>query len=150
MATTESLEVSYRVAAARKDVFAAWTDPEIVRKWWAPPGLEAGPIEIDLRPGGSYRLTLLTSAGAAMEAYGVYREVDPPARLVYSWAWSGGEFDGLGDTLVTVEFQELGTRATRIVVIHERLEPEAAQAHADGWRGCIERLAGLTSERKGS
>jgi uncharacterized protein YndB with AHSA1/START domain len=148
MATTESLELSYRFEAPREEVFRAWTNPEQVRKWWAPPGLEAGPIEIDLRPGGSYRLTLLPPAGEPMEASGVYHEVDPPARLVYSWAWRGGEFDGLADSIVTVEFRELGVGATEVVVVHEQLPPEAARAHDEGWRGCFERLAPLVSLRK--
>jgi uncharacterized protein YndB with AHSA1/START domain len=79
--------------------------------------------------------------GEASHAFGKFHEVEPPHRLVYTWAWEGGEFDGLADTLVTVEFRARGAEVTEIVLIHERLGPEAVEAHRSGWIDSLERVA---------
>ena len=69
--------------APRAAVFAAWTDPEQVRHWWDPSGVPLSTCEIDLRPGGSFRW--INSAHGRDHLFtGTYREILPPARLVFS------------------------------------------------------------------
>ena|SRR2546422_3574602 len=70
---------------------------------------------------------------------GSYREVQPPERLVYTWCWERPEMD-IGETLVTVEFRDLGA-STEVVVTHDLFPSQAAcDQHQGGWSGCLDRL----------
>lgn len=95
--------------------------------------------EVDLRVGGRYRLGMRAPDGAAVYVCtGVYREVTPPSRLVYTWAWEGQ--DG-PETLVTVEFLDRGG-ATEVVLTHEGFADAGSRdQHATGWNGCLGSLA---------
>lgn len=111
MATTKPgsetvLVLSRTFAAPRERVFRAWTDPAILKKWWAAgPGFTPTVAEVDLRVGGRYRLGMRApDQGADYIVAGTYREVQRPARLVYTWAWEGTAGP---ETLVTVEFHAL-------------------------------------------
>jgi uncharacterized protein YndB with AHSA1/START domain len=71
--------------APRSLVFEAWTKAEHVRHWWDPSGLPLAVCEIDLRPDGAFRW--VNSAPGCGEGYsfaGIYREIDPPAKLVFA------------------------------------------------------------------
>ena len=70
------------LAAPRGQVFAAWTQPEHVRRWWDPGGHPLAECEIDLRPGGAFRFVNRHSHGA-YEFAGIYREIAPPNHLVF-------------------------------------------------------------------
>ena len=83
--TAESEVVYTRVFAAPRDlVFEASTRPEHVKKWWGPRGFTVAVCEIDLRPGGAYRFVQSGPDGNEYPFKGVYREVVPPERLVYT------------------------------------------------------------------
>jgi uncharacterized protein YndB with AHSA1/START domain len=71
---------------------------------------------------------------------GVFHEVRPPERLVYTWKWEE-DTEATGETLVTVEFKDLGAR-TEVVLTHGRFpDAGAVGRHGDGWNGCLESLA---------
>ena len=91
-------------AATREQVFEAWTRPEHVTCWWDPTGRPLAKCEIDLRPGGAFRFVNQQSAGAH-QFVGVYREIAPPAYLV---------FDAMGAT-GRVVLEEVGGK-TRLTV----------------------------------
>ena len=85
----DALRMERRFEAAPEDVFDAWTNPEVLRRWWAAaPGWETPSAEVDLRAGGRYRLTMRDpEAGAEHTVGGEYVEVRRPDRLTYTWAW---------------------------------------------------------------
>jgi uncharacterized protein YndB with AHSA1/START domain len=130
------LERSYDAPPER--VFAAWTSPEVLRRWWAArPDWTSPEAEVDLRVGGRYRLAMSNTEGETHAVAGVYTEVAPPERLAYTWAW---EEDASTESHVTVEFRPDGGRTT-VVITHagfssERLRDE----HASGWDGCLDNL----------
>jgi len=128
--------------APRKRVFRAWTDPEELKKWWGPEGYATPSAEVDLRVGGKYRLGMRKLPdGEIFYLSGIYREVRPPERLVYTWRWEAQPEHG--ETLVTVEFREVGD-STEVVLTHERFPTETARDdHNRGWSGCLDRLAKL-------
>lgn len=138
--TTLRLERTYDASA--EEVFDAWTNPEVLRRWWAADPTWRTPVaDVDLRVGGAYRLSMEDpDAGTVHTVRGEYREVRPPERLVYSWCWEeGGGRTGHVST-VTVDFVEEGERTT-VVVEHSGLEsPESREQHGHGWRGCLETL----------
>jgi uncharacterized protein YndB with AHSA1/START domain len=121
-------------------VFQAWTDPQSLKKWCAPGDDYETPIaEVDLRIGGKYRIGMKPPGSAEIQiASGVYREVEIPRRLVYTWSWEGGP--DTGETVVTVEFRTV-PKGTELMLRHEFFpNKKAKEAHESGWTGCINRL----------
>lgn len=130
------------IPAAPEAVFQAWTEPDRIRQWSCPPGATIRDSQVDLVPGGPYRLLIEAEEGTLHTAFGVYREVDPPHRLVYTWDWKEPE-SAVGETLVTVEFLADGA-ATEVVVEHAGFPAaEAAEGHRLGWTWSLERLEAL-------
>ncbi|MBY5884383.1 SRPBCC family protein [Rhizobium ruizarguesonis] len=82
-------------------VFDAWTKPELFKLWWAPKsmGVPLLSCEMDVRTGGSYRITFGHDASDAMAFFGKYLDVSPPSRLV----WTNDESEGAAVTTVTFE-----------------------------------------------
>jgi uncharacterized protein YndB with AHSA1/START domain len=80
-ATTNSIRLERRLAAPPRKVFEAWTTPENVACWWDPSGEKLALCEIDLRPGGAFKF--VPRAHPEMPFAGVYREIEPPRRLIF-------------------------------------------------------------------
>lgn len=136
-----TLQLKQTFAAPREKVFRAWTDSEELKKWFAPSDEYSTLItEVDLRVGGRYHLGMKPPHKDVIYIVGgTYREVRPPEKLVYTWSWEGAEID-IGETLVTVEFRDLGG-LTEVVLTHEFFPTEKArQDHEKGWGGCLDRL----------
>jgi uncharacterized protein YndB with AHSA1/START domain len=147
--SSTSFTVSRTLAAPREKVFEAWTDPRLLKQWWGPPGFTAPTAEVDLRPGGRYRLAMKPPDDSeVIYVTGKFIEVHRPEKLVYTWAWE--EDTGLGhESLVTVEFKAHGAQ-TEIIVTQERLETaESRDRHIQGWVGCIDSLTNLLIQQKG-
>ena len=100
----------------RQLLFEAWTRPEHIRQWWGCHGASISTCEIDLRIGGSWKITLRMSDGTDHPFHGVYREIVPGERLVYSECYDNPQFDN-PKWLTTVTFEETegGTRLTHNV-----------------------------------
>jgi len=138
------LELTRRFEAPRERVFEAWTSPEVLREWWrAGPDWETPDAQVDLRPGGTYRLSMRdTTKGETHTVVGEYKEVTPPERLVYTWSWESNpeEMAGSVGTLVTVEFVDTGG-ATEVQLTHSGFSDEKIRdMHAHGWEACIANL----------
>jgi len=137
-----SLRLTRMIQAEPATVFDAWTQPEHLKKWSAPEGLDVDIAEVDLRVGGSYRIRMEAPDGGHHTAVGEYREIHRPHRLSYSWKWMEAGNDHY-DTLVTVEFHDRGG-ATEVVLTHELFpDAEIADKHNEGWTSCLDRLKGL-------
>jgi uncharacterized protein YndB with AHSA1/START domain len=134
-----TLQLRRTFPAPRERVFRAWTTPEEMKRWQAPRPMTTPFAEVDLRVGGRYRIHMRAPDGAEHRVAGVYREVDPPRRLVYTWAWESGPDQT--ETLVTVEFFDRGG-ATEVVLTHALFSSEEARGrHEHGWTGCLDNLA---------
>jgi uncharacterized protein YndB with AHSA1/START domain len=81
----DRVEIVRLIDAPRDEVFHAWTDPEQLRLWWGPGEFTCPEAEVDLRPGGRYRLVMQPTAAEPFVLGGSYREVAAPERLVYTW-----------------------------------------------------------------
>ena len=136
------LRLTRMVDAPRADVFRAWTDPNQLKRWWGPGEFTTPRAEVDLRPGGGYRLWMQPPAGDALVLSGTFREVAPPERLVYTWRWEAG-VPGEGESLVTVEFRELG-ECTEVVLVHGDFPAShGAEPYRMGWEGGLDKLGAL-------
>ena len=123
----------------REEVFEAWTDPDALVTWFGGALGKTLSAAVDLRVGGAYRLTMQSGPRvAAVE--GVYREVEPPDRLVYTWGWDRMEIDDGRQSLVTVEFLDRDG-GTEVVLTHEGIETKEGFAfYLGGWTASLEAL----------
>lgn len=130
------------VAAPRERVFRAWTDPTELARWWWPPRFQTT-YEVDLRVGGAYRFRSIHLPDIGVLAVsGTFLEVDPPARLVYTWRWEGTDDP---ETQVAVEFSDRG-RHTEITITHAGFSDAPDRAnHEQGWNDCLVRLVDLAA-----
>ena len=90
-------------------LFEAWTRPEHIRHWWGCDGSNIPICEVDLRIGGSWRIVLRMSDGSDHPFRGVYREIAPGERLVYSECYDAPQV-GSPEWLATVTFEKRRTR----------------------------------------
>ena len=139
LVTRPSLTLKRRLIAPPAKVYAAWTDPEKIARWFGPSQVKAGSVQadIDARIGGRFRIRLNTDDGAQHEAAGTYREVVPNEKLVFSWAWHSTPER---ESLVTVSLKSDGG-GTLLTLHHEAFFDEAARDdHELGWSGALDKL----------
>jgi uncharacterized protein YndB with AHSA1/START domain len=133
------------IEAPREEVFRAWTDPEQLRRWWGPGEFTCPEAEVDLRPGGTYRLVMQPTAGDPFVLGGTFREVEAPERLVYTWRWETGPAADGSESLVRVEFHDRGD-TTELVLVHSGFPPGHGPApYQMGWEGGLVKLEALMS-----
>lgn len=118
--------------APMERVFRAFADPEQLVKWWGPTGMSVIDHDINVRVGGAWRTTIQAKGGDEYTMSGVYREISPPHRLAFTWAW---ERDGERghETMVTIQLSEDGER-TKLAFLQEIFDTEEMRdSHQDGW-----------------
>jgi uncharacterized protein YndB with AHSA1/START domain len=112
--------VLIRCREKRERVFDAWTTPEAIKVWFGPETCRVLDAQVDLRVGGEYCFHLSTQEMGEISVHGQFREVTPPARLVYTWRWEGNPELASESSLVTVEFLQVAD-STEIRLTHEQL-----------------------------
>lgn len=133
-----SLTLTRRFAAAPEKVYAAWADPQKLVQWFGPGAVEEGSVkaDIDLRVDGRYRISFTTN-GTYNEVGGVYREVVPNRRLVFTWAWHSTPER---ESLVTISIKPEGS-GTLLTFLHEQFVDETARDnHKRGWTELLGKL----------
>lgn len=142
-ATAETTIVIRRTFGAPRDrVWRAWTDPEALKRWYALDDTWRTPVaEVDLRVGGAYRIGIEPPGTEPFFETGVYREIVPHERLVYTCALAGGDRSaGHEETLVTVEFRD-AAGATEVLVTQTGFPTvEQRDLHQRGWSRFLDRL----------
>jgi uncharacterized protein YndB with AHSA1/START domain len=136
--TRPSLTLKRRLNARPEKVYAAWTNPENIVRWFGPAGVTPGSerATIDARVGGSYRLSF-DRDNEHYEVAGVYREMVPNERLVFSWAWHSTPER---ESLVTVSLKPDGN-GTLLTLHHEQFFDAAGRdSHQQGWSGMLDKL----------
>ncbi len=139
LAARPSLTLRRRLNAPPAKVYAAWTDPQKIIQWFGPSQTVNGSVraEVDVRVGGRFRASFHTDDGEYHEVGGIYREVIPDAKLVFSWAWHSTPER---ESLVTVSLKPDGD-GTWLTLHHEQLFDQAAcDGHARGWNGALDKL----------
>jgi uncharacterized protein YndB with AHSA1/START domain len=133
-----SLTLKRRLNATSEKVYAAWADPERLVQWFGPASVDAGSVkaDIDLRVGGRYRISF-NANGGYNEVGGVYREVVPNERLVFSWAWHSTPER---ESLVTVMLKPDGA-GTLLTFNHAQfVDATARDNHERGWTELLAKL----------
>ena len=140
LAEKPSLTLTRRYPVAPEKVWRAWTDAQAVKKWWGPgPGEPVSAAELDVRVGGRFRIVFGGPDGKAHECAGVYKEVVPNRKLVFTWTWPNSTPER--ESLVTIVFRASG-KGTDLEFKHEQLFDEKVRDdHKRGWTSLLDKLA---------
>lgn len=127
--------------APRELVFRAWTDPDQFAKWLGPEGFTAPSVTLNVTPGGAWRTCIRSEAdGIERWSRGVYRHVDEPERLVFTFAWEDEAGRG-NDTLVTLTFADHGGKTEMTFHQAAFVSVEDRDGHELGWISSFDDLA---------
>lgn len=133
-----SVNFSRHYNVSPEKVWRAWTDPEVLAKWFGPdPEGVVSLADMDVRVGGQYHIRFGVPGGEEHDVAGVYQEVVPHQKLVFSWAWKSTPERV---SLVTVTLRPSGS-GTELIFVHERFYDQAARdGHNVGWTGAFAKL----------
>ena len=158
-ATRRDFTLSWTLDATPAEVFRAWTDPDHLGWYYNDhQPIPGEPIELDLRVGGTWRQRMVISPETEFVTGGVYREIVPDERLVFTWGavdgWPKIDPDGLDEsprvTVTLVPVDDGQTEMSVHVELPASLSEEQVQEWwslgvKNGWRDTVDRLAGLFS-----
>jgi len=145
------LSISRIFDAPRERVFKAWTDPELLKQWFAPLPWTTPLAELDVRPGGASLIVMRSPTGAEFPNQGVYLEVVENERLVftnaYTKAWEPSDKPFM-TVIVTFENLDGRTRYTARVLhwTAEDRETHEKMGFHKGWAQCADQLAALLAK----
>ncbi len=134
-----TLEIKRVLPAARADVFAAFSTADQLAEWWGPEGFSVASLEFSPRVGDGYRIEMQPPEGDPFHLTGEFREVDPPARLVFTFVYESPDPDDV-ENLVELSFRDLG-ESTEVIFTQGPFKTEPRRAlHRDGWTDTFDRL----------
>lgn len=137
------LEIRRTFAAPPERVFDAFRDPTLLKAWAAPDEHRNEKVEQDFRVGGAYRREMRFPDDSLQVLTGVFREIEPPHRLAYTYRW---ETLPMPETLVEIDLVET-SEGTELRLVHSGFPDQGfADGHDEGWRECFHRLEGLLEE----
>jgi uncharacterized protein YndB with AHSA1/START domain len=144
--TDEQILITREFDAPRHLVWKAWTEPELIGRWWSGNRGETTVAEIDLRVGGTWRCVMVTDDGFVAAFHGEYREIVPNERIVATEVYEGMPE---AEALNTVTFAEADGRTTLTMLV-EHASKEARDAHIAsgmeaGMREAMDMLEGVAN-----
>ena len=144
-------EVRRHLAAPPRRVFAAFADASLVSRWLTPSrDVELDVVEFDFRVGGTYRFAYRVPGRETMLVSGVYRLIEPPSLIVFSWDIAPPDEHAGVRSEVTVSLSPQGA-GTDLLIRHAQLmAPNARERHAAGWGGAVDHLVAMIEDIDGT
>ena len=140
----QRIEIRRRIPAPREVVYEAWTDAEGMREWMCPGDVISADAKLNVRVGGQFRITM-RSKNQVHEHVGMYRVVDPPSKLSFTWS---GLDNPTEITLVTVDFLDHGD-ICELVITHELFtKADLAKRYEMGWGTIASKFASYLASHK--
>jgi uncharacterized protein YndB with AHSA1/START domain len=137
MASKPSLALKRRLKAPPEKVYEAWTVPEKMIGWWGASDAASRTAKADVRVGGRFHVGFRGNEGDQHDVSGIYKEVVPGRRLVFSWAW---RTTPERESQVTIDLKPDGD-ATILTLTHEQFFDETARDdHGIGWNRALDNL----------
>jgi uncharacterized protein YndB with AHSA1/START domain len=135
-----SLEIKRFIKAPPDRVYAAWTDPTQLKKWFGPENVKTRDLIADVRVGGQFRWDCTDPEGKEVTISGEYRELHPGKKIVFTWRLEEDEDWKNHNSIVTVEFFDRDG-GTEIHLIHENLPTEPSRDdHKQGWNSVLKKV----------
>lgn len=135
------------IDATRELVFSLWIEPEHLLKWWGPHNCSAPSVSVDLREGGAWRHCILAPDGREYWSHGRYIEIDPPRRLVFTFAWENSTGQPEHEMQATVELEDVGGK-TRLTFRKRELPDDAEfKLQSGGWAEALEKIGDYAEEQ---
>lgn len=136
-AVKPSLTIRRRFKAPPSRVYAAWTEPAQIARWFGPGEIKVLEAVFEARAGGQFLIHAMAPSGEDHRVSGTVKEAVPNAKLVYTWAWQSTPER---QSLVTVDFKPDGD-GTLLVLTHEQFFDEGARdRHNGGWNAALDKL----------
>ncbi len=147
----ETVKVEGYFAVSPSQMFNAWTNPEIIKKWFGPEPNSLSAAEIDLRKGGSWRFLASDDGEKTVAFEGEYLEIEQDLRLVFSWShavtFANGKKETTPASRVEVLFSSQGS-GTFVVVQHSAIRTaDGRKGVGGGWEGSFGNLKSLVETR---
>lgn len=152
MDSTKQVVITRTFPAGIERLWDAFTNDEDLLTWHSPQGMTNPTVEVDLRVGGRYAITMkYDETGEQVTVRGVYKVIEKPTKLVYSWKWDTSD----EETEVTVLFSPVSDNQTMITLIHSgfALHPTehdkknnwTHESHKAGWTSGFDKLETLVT-----
>jgi uncharacterized protein YndB with AHSA1/START domain len=137
----DELRITRAFAAPRDLVFELWSKPEHLKRWMGPEGFDCPVAEVDFRVGGRYRGLIRSEEYGDSWYSGVYREIEPHERLVFTFTWNNTGPSAGRETLVTITFEEAAGRT--LMTFHQApfADLGARDRHVGGWTSAFDKIA---------
>ena len=140
MDTKPSLTLKRRLKAPPEKVYEAWTQPAQMMRWWGGNNEATRTAETDLRVGGRFHVGFKGDTGEQHDVSGVYKEVVPNRKLVFSWAW---RTTPERESQVTIDIKP-DTDGSILTLTHEQFfNDKARDDHGRGWGFGLDQLEKL-------
>ena len=151
MPADRELTLTRLIDASREKLYRAWTDPTLLKQWFAPLPYTTPVAELDVRPGGSAFIVMRGPDGKDLPNHGVYLEVVPNQRLVstdaYTKAWEPSEKPFM--TLI-LTFEDEGGKTRYTARVHHwtvaDCEAHEKMGFHQGWGICADQLTALVTK----
>jgi uncharacterized protein YndB with AHSA1/START domain len=136
------LELRRVLPAPPAVVFAALGEPAELARWWGPEGFDVPSLSWEPEVGRSYRIEMQPPEGQAFHLSGEFREVEPPTRLAFTFAWEPSDADDV-ETIAVLSLRDVD-RSTELALTQGSFKTEARRAlHRDGWTESLDKLERL-------
>ncbi len=133
----QQLVMNRHIEAPVARVFAAWCDPAVIRRWFAPGDMHVHEASADARPGGRYRIVMQAPDGKQHIVGGEYIDIRDNEKIEFTWAWEGSP----APTRVRVDLKPSEAGGTDLTLTHSNfLDEETRNRHEHGWTGCLAKL----------
>ncbi|WP_234387891.1 MULTISPECIES: SRPBCC family protein [Streptomyces] len=141
------LHLEYELEDLPPAVFRELTDPREVARWWGPDGFSTPSVEIDLRPGGAYRIAMQPPEGGLFYLVGEYIDVDPPVGLSYTFRWEDPDPEDR-ETVVTLSLYDTDVHRSQLTLDQGAFATERRRAlHEEGWSRGLGKLGEMLASQ---
>jgi len=149
---SQDLVISRLVRAPRAALWRAWTDPVLLKQWWCPKPWTTEVRAFDLRPGGGFHTFMQGPDGGTSDNPGVFLEIVPQSRLVFSSCLAAGwrpQTPWMAFTaIITMADEGAGTRYVASVMHPDQATRDRHDelGFFEGWGTCIDQLEALAAQ----